>query len=499
MALLLAMTVGALEQTVVSTAMPSIIATLKGLDIYPWVFSAYLLASTVTTPLYGKLADRLGRKRVLLFGLGLFALGSVLSGLSRSMPELIAMRVVQGIGAGAVGPIVLTMLGDLFTLEERAKVQGLFSVVWGGSSLIGPALGGVLTDQLSWRWVFFVTAPFAVVSMWILITQVHETVKARETTPIDWAGAGLLTAASTVLLLAVLRGHGQTAVGGVALLVVGVALFAAFVWNEHRAADPVLPIDLVLTPNIFASVAGSFLIGAILFGIDTYVPLFVQGVQGGSATNAGKMITPLFLTWAISVAVAARVVRPLGFRRTAVIGSLLIAIGAAGLIMAATYPPWARPLLVGGMVVIGLGMGPTSLSLILDVQNSVGHGRRGTATGAIIFARTMGGALGVGLLGASLGLQLSHRLASASGVDVSAALRPETHARLAPEVLRTVQNALGLSLRDVFLEMAVMAVILILSATGLRGGRAVSHADAGRSPGHVPEGDELNFAAAIEH
>src|SRR3954467_2090608 len=183
-ALLLAMTVVSLEQTVVSTAMPSIIAALKGLDIYPWVFSAYLLAATVTTPLYGKLADMLGRKRVLLFGLALFALGSMLSGLARSMPELIAMRVLQGLGAGAVAPIVLTLLGDLFTLEQRARVQGWFSAVWGVSSLAGPALGGVLTDQLSWRWVFFVTVPFAIVSAWILARHVHEKVERAEVRPI---------------------------------------------------------------------------------------------------------------------------------------------------------------------------------------------------------------------------------------------------------------------------------------------------------------------------
>src|SRR3954471_14418393 len=201
LALLLAMTVAALEQTVVSTAMPSIIAQLKGLDIYPWVFSAYLLAATVTTPLYGKLADLLGRKRLLLFGLSLFALGSMLSGMARSMPELIAMRVVQGLGAGAVGPIVLTMLGDLFTLEERARVQGWFSAVWGTSSLAGPALGGVLTDQLSWRWVFFVTVPFAVVSAWTLTWYVHEKVERRDVLPIDWVGAVLLTLSSVVLLL----------------------------------------------------------------------------------------------------------------------------------------------------------------------------------------------------------------------------------------------------------------------------------------------------------
>src|SRR3954466_13065888 len=184
LALLLAMTVAALEQTVVSTAMPSIIAQLKGLDIYPWVFSAYLLPAPLSTPIYGKLADLLGRKRVLLFGLGLFALGSMLSGMARSMPELIAMRIVQGLGAGAVGPIVLTMLGDLFTLQERAKVQGWFSAVWGISSLAGPALGGVLTDQLSWRWVFFVTVPFAVVSAWTLTWYVHEKVERRDVLPI---------------------------------------------------------------------------------------------------------------------------------------------------------------------------------------------------------------------------------------------------------------------------------------------------------------------------
>ena len=172
LALILAMTVTALEQTVISTAMTSIIASLKGLEIFPWVFSAYLLAATVTVPLYGKLADLLGRKRVLLFGLGMFGLGSMLSGAAQSMPQLIAARVIQGLGAGAVGPIVITLLGDLFTLAERARVQSLFSAVWGVSSLAGPALGGILTDRLSWRWVFFVTIPFAVVAAWILVTQV---------------------------------------------------------------------------------------------------------------------------------------------------------------------------------------------------------------------------------------------------------------------------------------------------------------------------------------
>jgi EmrB/QacA subfamily drug resistance transporter len=499
LALLLAMTVAALEQTVVSTAMPSIIAQLKGLDIYPWVFSAYLLAATVSTPLYGKLADVFGRKRVLLFGLGLFALGSMLSGMARSMPQLIGMRVVQGLGAGALGPIVLTMLGDLFTLRERAKVQGLFSAVWGGASLIGPALGGVLTDQLSWRWVFFVTVPFGVVSAWILAWYVHEKVERKANVPIDWPGAAFLAASTFLLLLAVLRGGELTLSGTGVLLALAAALLALFVVQERRAIDPVLPLDLVLSPHIAAANVGSFLIGGLLFGIDTYVPLFVQGVRGGTATQAGRIITPLFLSWSISVAVAAKVVVRFGFRKTAVVGSMLIASGTLGLVMGAMHPSASGPWFLAGMVVLGMGMGPTSLSYILSVQHEVNWGRRGVATGAVTFLRTMGGALGVGILGATLGYELAGRLAGVRGlgVDVAAALRPETHRLLAPEQLAAVQDALGRSLRDVLLQMLAMSVVAIAFSTGLRGGRAAPVASPTPGEGELPE--SLELALGAEH
>ncbi|MFO0907888.1 MAG: MDR family MFS transporter [Isosphaeraceae bacterium] len=498
-ALLLAMAVCSLEQTVVSTAMPSIIATLGGLEIYPWVFSAYLLASTVTTPLYGKLADRLGRKRVLLFGLLMFGLGSMLSGLAQSMPQLIAARVVQGLGAGAVGPIVVTMLGDLFTLRERARVQALFSVVWGVSSLAGPYLGGRLTDGLSWRWVFYVTVPFAVVSAWILVRHVREHVEAHDNKPIDWAGVVLLSLGSSLLLAAVLRGNGPSPALGVVLFLSGLGLLGLFAWNEHRAADPLLPVDLILTPNILASVIGSFMVGALLFGIDTYVPLYVQGVQGGTATMAGRNLTPLFVSWSISVVIAAWVVRPLGFRMTAVAGSSLLTLGFFALMAGSTRPEWASAIFFGSMVVIGLGMGPTSLSYTLDVQNSVEHNRRGTATSVVMFARMMGGALGVGLLGAALGVELSYRLGDLTSIDVAAALRPETHARLSPQVLAVVQESLGLSLRDTFLEMAVMSALALIVSFGLRGGHADAHATNGRIPGASGAQERIDLAAALEH
>lgn len=496
-ALMLGMAVAALEQTVVSTAMPTIIARLKGLDIYPWVFSAYLLASTVTAPLYGKLADLFGRKRVLLFGLALFSVGSMLSGCSQSMPMLIGMRVLQGLGAGSLGPIILTMIGDMYTLKERAKVQGVFSAIWGGASLIGPFLGGVLTDRLSWRWVFFVTVPFSLVSAWILVRHVREELKHKSIAPIDWAGAALLATGSTALLLAVLGGQGRSWELGACLIGLAVACLVLFVIQERRAPDPILPLDLIVQPTVAAAILGSFLIGGLLFGLDTYIPLYVQGVLGGSATQAGRTITPLFLAWSISVAIAAKVVLRLGFRATALVGSVLIASGSLVLASSARSTAWAMPVFFVAMIVMGLGMGPTAMCYLLDVQHSVPWNRRGVATGAMIFFRTVGAALCVGLLGASLGSSLGSRLAQAGAhdIDVAAALRPETHKQLSASQLRIVQDALGQSLQTVFFEIFALAALGIVCSSRLTHGHAV--------PPHEPaaeaeEADDLAVIALTE-
>lgn len=473
-ALMMAMAVAALEQLVVTTAMPTIIARLKGVEIYTWVISAYLLASTVTMPLYGKLADRLGRKRVLLFGLGLFSLGSVLSGMAQSMPMLIEMRVLQGLGAGAIGPVVLTMIADMYPLAERAKVQGLFSAVWGVSSVAGPALGGVLTDSISWRAVFFVTVPFAVLAGAILAVWVREAPRHREPTPLDWPGAALLAAASATLLMAALGAQDRPWPASLGLLALAATFAALFVRQESRAADPVLPLDLVVRPPIRTAVLGSLLLGGVLFAVDTFVPLHVQGVGGGSATVTGRVITPMFLAWSISVALAAKVLVRWGFRKTATVGGLLIVLGALILGLGALRPEWSRPAFLAGLLVMGLGMGPTVLSNTLTAQNAVDWGRRGVATGAVLFARTIGGALGVGLLGAVLGYGLAGELAAAGAghVDIAAALRPETRSLLAPEDLAIVKDALGHSLRLVFLLMNALAVAALACAMRLPTGTA---------------------------
>ena len=497
-ALLIAMMVTAIEQLVVSPAMPTIIAQLKGFDIYPWVISAFLLAATVSTPIYGKLADLFGRKRVLLFGLTLFSLGSILSGTSTSMAQLIAMRTIQGLGAGAVGPIVLTMLGDLFTLKERAQVQGLFSAVWGLSSVGGPVIGGYLTDHLGWRWVFLVCVPFAIAAIVMLIFFVTEPKVERSVLPIDWAGAILLSLGMSSLLWVVLDGSRQGVAFDSAVLGLSAVLLFLFVLRERRAADPILPMDLMTRPTIAASLIGSFFVGAILFGLDTYVPLYIQGVRGGTATLAGRALMPLFMAWAISVAVAARAVVHFGFRSGGMVGSSLIALGTLVLVGGATFPEWSRTWFFVGLSICGLGMGPTSLSFILAVQHAVSWGQRGVATGAVTFLRTIGGAIGVGLLGAALGWQLADRLSAAGGsqIDITAALRPETHESLAPADLALVQVSLGLTLRDIYVMMTVLAVGCLGCASWLPGQQeTLSHS---LTHERSPAEDETMAVAASE-
>jgi len=495
-ALLVSMMVAAVEQLIVSPAMPTIIAHLKGFDIYPWVISAYLLAATVSVPIYGKLADLFGRKPVLIFGLVLFSLGSILSGTSMSMGQLIAMRTIQGLGAGAVSPIVLTMLGDIFTLKERAQVQALFSAVWGLSSVGGPLIGGYLTDNIGWRWVFLICVPFAALAIVMLILYVSEPIQHRKVAPIDWAGAALLTASVSSFLWVVLDGSKRGWAINLLLLAGSAAFLVLFVIRERTAVDPILPMSLMTRPIIAASLVASFAFGGIIFGIETFVPLHVQGVQGGDATRAGRALIPLFLVWAVSGAVAARAVVRYGFRWSGLVGSALVALGCLCLVTGASFPLWSRSCFLVGLAVIGMGMGPTSFSFILAVQQAVSWGQRGVATGSAILLRTIGGATGVGVLGGTLGWELMHRLArsGSTGIDVGAALRPETHKDLSPDQLRLVQLNLGLTLRDVYLMITVLAIVSLICAFWLPD----KHATLSKSSDHereVPKDDGLALAA----
>src|SRR5215212_951565 len=285
------MFLAALEATVVGTAMPTVISSLGGLNQYSWVFSAYLITSTVTVPVWGKLSDLYGRRLFYQIGIAVFLLGSILSGISTSMTQLIAFRALQGLGAGALVPLGMTIIGDVYTLEERAKMQAVFSGVWGLSSVVGPVVGGFITDQLSWRWVFYINVPFGLAAAAIMQLALKEP-RRRERPAIDYAGAALLMAAITLLMLALVEGGATLSTllsaRNVALTASALVLGVLFIWVERRAADPVVPLNLFRNRVVAVAVGAGFLAGVAMFGAISFVPLFAQGALGSTATEAGS-------------------------------------------------------------------------------------------------------------------------------------------------------------------------------------------------------------------
>ena len=315
-AMLLIMVLASMEMTVTSTAMPTIIGELHGLEHYTWVASLYLLASTVTMPLYGRLADVLGRKRVIVGATAVFTAGSVMAAFSHSMVQLIAYRGLQGLGAGGIMPVVLTVLGDLFTLKERARMQGLFSAVWGISSLAGPALGAFLVSNFGWRWVFLVNLPFGLLGLVVLVWKYHDRQKAHSTV-LDLPGIALLAVAS-VALLSLVSGLGP---GGfdrafvIGLSATTVVAVVGFVFQERRTSNPVLPPSLLMRREVGPNFLAMLFFGCVFLALDTFVPLFVQGGRGGGAGAAATVVTPVMLTWATCHIFIAPLMIRWGFRK----------------------------------------------------------------------------------------------------------------------------------------------------------------------------------------
>jgi EmrB/QacA subfamily drug resistance transporter len=383
--LLLGMTLGALEATVVSTAMPTVVSTLGGFEHYSWVFSAYLLTSTACVPIWGRLSDLYGRRRMYLIGVAIFLVGSLLSGASRTMVELILSRAIQGLGAGCIIPLSMTIVGELYTLAERPRTQALFSGVWGVASIAGPLVGGYVTDYLNWRWVFFLNLPFGLLCA-AVIASAYPPSRLLASVQVDWMGAALLFTGISTLLVAL----GDVTPGGVWVWVAAtIVLLGAFLAVERRAPEPILPLDLFRVPVIARSLAVVFLVGVALFGAIAFIPLFVQTVRGGTATEAGQAITPLFLGWVVM----------------SIAGSVLMTIGFFGLTLVdGSSAGW---LLITSCTVIGAGMGTQMLSLLLAVQHGVDRSRLGIATALNQFSRSIGAAIGVAAMGAILARGIS--------------------------------------------------------------------------------------------
>jgi EmrB/QacA subfamily drug resistance transporter len=453
-ALLLGLFLAAMEMTVVSTAMPTVVAELGGLPLYAWAFAGYMLTATVTVPIWGKLADLRGRKPVLLAGLALFLLGSSACGWAGSMGALIGWRAVQGLGAGALQPITFTIVGDLFDVHERGRMQGLFGAVWGLAGLVGPLVGGAIVHTLGWRWIFWVNLPFGIASGAVLVSAYHERPERHEHR-LDVGGAALL-AVAVVSALASVRSRGAALVA----VPVAVVATAAFLAVERRAKEPLLPLDLFASRVISVSSVAGALIGAAMIGTVTFVPLWVQSVLGLPPTSAGKAIAPMAIGWPIASAISGRLITRVGYRRLLFAGFGTTAVAA--LALALSLQPSASLVTVEVITAMfGAGMGIANPPLLIAIQTSVPWKRRGVATATTIFFRTIGGTLAVGLLGGAL----SHSL-SGAGVDpafVEKLLGPE-RAMLDPGAVASVASSLQGAMTLVFWAGAIIAAAAFVTA-----------------------------------
>jgi EmrB/QacA subfamily drug resistance transporter len=394
----------AIEATIVATAMPSIVGELGGFTYYSWVFSAFLLTQSATTVVYGKLSDVLGRKPVLVGGIVLFLIGSLLCGFANSMWMLIGFRLLQGLGAGAIQPVTMTIVGDLYTLEERAKVQGVMSSVWAVSAVVGPLAGGLIVEHLPWAYIFWINLPVGVLTIAGFLLFLGEKVEHRKAR-IDYLGS-LLFSIAIVALLVLLTETGAGAPTLIGLAVLFLLAGGLFLLQERRAPEPIISIKLWAERLVATSNAATLLAGMVMIGMTTVLPLYVQGVMGRTTIVAGFTLTALVVGWPLAVMLSAWFFRLFGIKRTLRVGSLLLPAGAAFLLF---LTPESDPALAGvGAFMIGFGMGIISLTTVALVQDSVDWSMRGSVTASIMFARSLGSTLGATVLGAVLNLGIAY-------------------------------------------------------------------------------------------
>ena len=412
--LMVALLLAALDQTIVATALPKVVSELGGIGQYSWVFTAYVLGSTVTVPLYGKLGDAHGRKPLFMIAISIFLVGSVLCGLAQNMVQLVIFRAIQGVGAGGLFPLTLAMVAMIVPPRDRGRYQGLIGSVFAGASIIGPLIGGFIVDNASWRWIFFVNVPVGIAAMAVIAVTMPKR-PYRQEHSIDWLGAGVLALGTTALLLGLVwggRDYPWASAQVVGALLASVALLALFGLIERRVREPILPFDLLRNQTVASSVACMFLVGAAMFGTISFVPLFVQGVIGTSATSSGVVLTPLLLGAVTTSFLSGQVVSRTGrYRPNTLIGPIVLGLGELmlwRLDVNSTNAEAARD-----MVIAGIGLGMMMQIFVLSIQNSVERSAMGSATALSQFSRSIGATLGVTLMG----VIVNQRLPSGVGAD----------------------------------------------------------------------------------
>ncbi|WP_282434292.1 MDR family MFS transporter [Bacillus sp. DNRA2] len=463
-AVMLAMFMGAIEATIVSTAMPDIVADLGGFSLYSWVFSAYLLMNSVTVLIYGKLSDLFGRKPILIFGIVIFLIGSILCGFAHSMKSLIIYRLIQGIGAGAVTPIATTIVGDIYTMEERAKIQGYLASVWGVSAIMGPALGGLLVQFVSWRYVFWINIPLGLLSIAGLWFFLHEKLEKKKR-QIDYIGALLLTVVVSALMLVLVQA-GTTwswlSPQTLSLLSLSLVTFMMFIWQEKRFTEPVMPLSIWRERSILIANVASLVTGIMLIGISSFLPTFVQGVMEQSPMVAGFTLTTMSIGWPIASTISGRMMVKYGYRGTSIVGGILLIVGSGMFVLLTPQlgPIWAA----FGSFFFGFGMGLTSTAFIVSIQSSVDWEQRGIATASNMFMRNLGNTVGAALLGGILNSQLYRYIRSEEetkgfSIDSINLLLNETERQELTSVVKHIlQEGLTMSLHTVYYAVLFLSI-----------------------------------------
>jgi EmrB/QacA subfamily drug resistance transporter len=477
---MLGMFLTAIEISIVATAAPAIVSKLGGLAELTWVFSAFLLAQAATIPIYGRLADLYGRRRVFAAGTGLFLVGSLLCGMATSMTQLIVFRAVQGAGAGAVQPVASTIIGDIFTMEERARMQGWLSSVWAVASLVGPLVGGVVVERVHWAWVFWINLPIGPLAIAGVSLFLQEPA-VRKRHSVDYAGAALLACGVSLLLFALLQGGvawAWTSTESIVMLAGALAVLAAFIWQERRAAEPILPLGLFRNRVVSVADVTFVLSGTMSPTVITFISLYVQGVVGASATVAGLSLIPMSIGWPLASAFAGKVILAIGFRRTGLLGAALAVAGTGLLVVGASAGTGYGSVvwICVAILVLGAGMGFLTTTAIVALQSSVPWSTRGVATGSAMFARLLGSTLGIAILGSILNAALLGRaarlpadvqaMAGGDGVGVTTVLLDaQARAALDPAILQDLQATLAGGIQAVFFGVLASAVAAVVVAS----------------------------------
>jgi len=452
--------------------MPTVVASLGGFEVYSWVFSAYLLTSTVTVPIWGKVSDLYGRRPFYLLSIAVFLAGSILSGIAQSMTQLIVFRAIQGIGAGGLLPIGMTIIAELYTPVERARIQGYFSGVWGLASILGPLVGGFLTDQLNWRWVFFINIPVGLVAGMIIGTRLVEgrtTVKRHR---LDAFGITLFTMSMTLLMVMLVqseRSFDFSSPTTISLLGGSLICLFLFILMERRAEEPLLPVELFRNRVFAGATLSSFLAGTAMFGLLSFVPLFVQGVQGTGATEAGSVLTPLLMGWMIFSTIGGRLLLRFTFRRVMLAGMILMLGGF--LLLDVMTPETTRLVVLRNSLILGAGMGLTMIVAMIAVQDAVPRSQLGIATSTSQFFRAIGSAIGVAIMGTVMTQRMHQQVSESAGVESlrqfaenpDVFLQPAVRDTLSPDMVRTFQQMLANALHSVFVVGTIICIAALVS------------------------------------